>query len=277
MTCSCPWPHAVQVFDVGGVLTRSPLRAIRQFEIRRGLPRGYVSVAIAAAGKDGHFQRLERGERGCETHSLSHRKQFSFFWVINYAPTGEVKLSHDFLDSFGREMVSEASHEAYRRLTGHTGPLPTAMDTAALFNRIMLASCDVHQNLLDVIRRLHAAGYKTAALTNDFSVRPGLLSPAEEQKLVESQSMLRDRGLFDLVISSAATGSRKPEPAIYRVAAAQLGVKPERILFWDDIGRNLKAAQAQGWQTRLVGEKGTQEIIETLERLIAIRRQRSKL
>lgn len=51
------------VFDIGGVVTRSPLRAIRDFEdqSRPPIPRGYISVAIAAAGDQGVFQRLERG------------------------------------------------------------------------------------------------------------------------------------------------------------------------------------------------------------------------
>jgi hypothetical protein len=58
-----PLPSVV-VFDWGGVLTQSsPLRAIRDFEQLHNLPKGYVSVAIHAAGdQDGFFQRLERGE-----------------------------------------------------------------------------------------------------------------------------------------------------------------------------------------------------------------------
>lgn len=54
---------SVVVFDWGGVLTRSsPLRAIYDFEQLTHLPKGYVSMAIHAAGdRDGLFQRLERG------------------------------------------------------------------------------------------------------------------------------------------------------------------------------------------------------------------------
>lgn len=55
---------SVVVFDWGGVLTQSsPLRAIRDYEQLQHLPKGYVSVAIHAAGdRDGLFQRLERGK-----------------------------------------------------------------------------------------------------------------------------------------------------------------------------------------------------------------------
>ncbi|CAN0568050.1 unnamed protein product, partial [Ectocarpus sp. 12 AP-2014] len=54
-------PKAV-FFDVGGVLSESPLLAILRFEKEALLPPSYVGVAIAAAGQDGLFQRLERGE-----------------------------------------------------------------------------------------------------------------------------------------------------------------------------------------------------------------------
>lgn len=56
-------PPSVVVFGWGGVLTRSsPLRAIQDYEQATHLPKGYVSVAIHAAGdQDGLFQRLERG------------------------------------------------------------------------------------------------------------------------------------------------------------------------------------------------------------------------
>ena len=44
-------------------------------------------------------------------------------------------------------------------------------------------------------------------------------------------------------------GLRKPDPAIYRLAFAQLGVPGERIVFLDDIGANLKAARELGMTT----------------------------
>lgn len=179
-----------------------------------------------------------------------------------------MSLSQSFLDSFERELTSEASHAAYRRLSGYDGILPTAMDTKALFNAILRASCDVHPPLVAAIRRLRAAGFRTAALTNDFTVSPGFLTPQEVERLQEAQALLRQDGLFHAFISSAATGSRKPERRIYDVACQALGVvQPGTILFCDDIGRNLKAAKGLGWQTFLVKDKGTDELIELLERL----------
>ncbi|CAM9363067.1 unnamed protein product, partial [Discosporangium mesarthrocarpum] len=60
-------PQAVRavLLDIGGVLSTSPLLAIERFEREsrpRPLPAGYIGAAISAAGPEGIFQRLERGE-----------------------------------------------------------------------------------------------------------------------------------------------------------------------------------------------------------------------
>ena len=55
--------------------------------------------------------------------------------------------------------------------------------------------------------------------------------------------------LFDVIVQSAEEGLRKPDPAIYKVACARLGVEPRECVFLDDIGRNLKPAQQMGMRT----------------------------
>jgi putative hydrolase of the HAD superfamily len=44
-------------------------------------------------------------------------------------------------------------------------------------------------------------------------------------------------------------GLRKPDPRIYTHACQALGVAPERAVFLDDIGANLKPARALGMHT----------------------------
>jgi putative hydrolase of the HAD superfamily len=44
------------------------------------------------------------------------------------------------------------------------------------------------------------------------------------------------------VVISSQVGLRKPDPAIYRLAAEKLAVPPERIVFVDDIAANLQPA-----------------------------------
>ena len=52
--------------------------------------------------------------------------------------------------------------------------------------------------------------------------------------------------LFELVVDSAFVGMRKPDPEIYALTVARLGVPAERCLFVDDIELNCAAAREAG-------------------------------
>ena len=54
---------------------------------------------------------------------------------------------------------------------------------------------------------------------------------------------------FDVLIESSVVGIRKPDPAIYDMACAELKVAPSKAVFLDDLGVNLKPARALGMQT----------------------------
>ena len=54
---------------------------------------------------------------------------------------------------------------------------------------------------------------------------------------------------FDVIVESSIEGVRKPDPAIYRIACDRLGVVPERAVFLDDLGVNLKPARTMGMVT----------------------------
>ena len=45
---------------------------------------------------------------------------------------------------------------------------------------------------------------------------------------------------------SGEVGLRKPDPAIYALAAQRLGLSPEQIVFVDDLCPNVRAAAAAG-------------------------------
>jgi putative hydrolase of the HAD superfamily len=47
---------------------------------------------------------------------------------------------------------------------------------------------------------------------------------------------------------------RKPDPRMYQLVCAQLGVTPPQAAFLDDIGANLKSARALGMRTIKVDE-----------------------
>ncbi|MER5630397.1 HAD-IA family hydrolase [Streptomyces nitrosporeus] len=65
-------------------------------------------------------------------------------------------------------------------------------------------------------------------------------------QLEEDLALLGLTGLAHHVVSSALEGVAKPDPAIYRIAAARAGVPVDRCLFVDDRQENVDAAVALG-------------------------------
>ena len=50
------------IFDLGGVVVRSPIEGIAQYEREHDVPEGFVNANISSRTSDGAFQQLERGE-----------------------------------------------------------------------------------------------------------------------------------------------------------------------------------------------------------------------
>jgi putative hydrolase of the HAD superfamily len=92
--------------------------------------------------------------------------------------------------------------------------------------------------MVDGVRSIHARG-----------IRLGLLSNSVGDAAVYDLA-LRDE-LFDAWVISSEVGLRKPDPAIYELAAERLGLPPTACVYVDDIGGNLKPARAIGMATVL--------------------------
>jgi HAD superfamily hydrolase (TIGR01509 family) len=82
--------------------------------------------------------------------------------------------------------------------------------------------------LAEVVRRARAAGIATA-----------LVSDAREVPTAVA-------ALFDAVVLGPALGVRKPDPEVFRRAAAQLGLTPAACVVVDDHPANLRGARAAG-------------------------------
>ena len=64
-------------------------------------------------------------------------------------------------------------------------------------------------------------------------------------------------GHFRDIVVSGDEKLTKPDPAIYRLAAARFGFDPAGMLFIDDSAANIESAAALGWQTHhFVGAAG---------------------
>ena len=77
----------------------------------------------------------------------------------------------------------------------------------------------------------------------------------------------------DDIVYSHEVGLRKPDPAIYALAAERLGVAPYEVLFLDDVSANVEAARHAGWHGVLHVDTTTS--IPALEAVIAAEADRA--
>ena len=108
-------------------------------------------------------------------------------------------------------------------VTTHGGPvLAEGMLTRMLSAGVPLPA------MYELIRDLRGRGVRTALLSNSWG--PGGYPRHDFPEL------------FDAVVISGEVGMRKPEPRIFRHAAALLGLQPEHCVFVDDVEANVNAA-----------------------------------
>jgi putative hydrolase of the HAD superfamily len=76
--------------------------------------------------------------------------------------------------------------------------------------------------------------------------RTAILSNADASLPARLRETLGIHDLFDAVVCSAEEGIAKPDPAIYRRAAARLDLSPDACVFIDDHEPNVTAAREVG-------------------------------
>jgi putative hydrolase of the HAD superfamily len=127
---------------------------------------------------------------------------------------------------------------------------------------IELLSGDLRPRMVEVLKLIKGR-YRVACITNNVKGGhgPGMASSTER-----ASKMAEVMALFDLVVESSVEGIRKPNPRIYQIACERLGVAPDRAVFLDDLGVNLKPARALGMHTIKVLDE--QQAIEELAALV---------
>jgi epoxide hydrolase-like predicted phosphatase len=108
--------------------------------------------------------------------------------------------------------------------------------------------------MIGAVRAARAAGLRTGLLSNSWR--------AEDY----DRALLEE--LFDAWVISGEVGMRKPDPAIYALAAERVALPPEAIVYVDDLPGNLKPARALGMAT--VVHRDAAETIPELEELLHI-------
>ncbi|MGD0167875.1 MAG: HAD family hydrolase [Gaiellaceae bacterium] len=103
------------------------------------------------------------------------------------------------------------------------------------------------EDAVTTLRELRARGYQTGLITNCTS---------EDPRLLDESSLA---GLFDVKVFSCQTGLRKPDRAIYELAATQLGVDPQLCLYiGDGADHELDGARSFGMSPVLLRPGDTQ-------------------
>jgi len=105
----------------------------------------------------------------------------------------------------------------------------------AYFDHFPASMVGEHAGTVALVRELHAAGVPQVGLTN-FSADLWPHAPA----------MFDFLGLLDDVVVSGAEGVAKPDPEIYRRAAARCGLPPDSLVVVDDKRVNVVGAEALG-------------------------------
>ena len=111
-------------------------------------------------------------------------------------------------------------------------------------------SGDIRPQMVEALRRCKAA-FKVACITNNMKSGEG---PGMARSPEKAAAVAEVMTLFEHVVESSKIGFRKPDPRIYQHACELLGVLPERCVYLDDLGINLKPAKALGMRTIKVGD-----------------------
>jgi putative hydrolase of the HAD superfamily len=135
-------------------------------------------------------------------------------------------------DSWNEVMVGRKDLDEYWREIGPQLGLDTPQELQA-FRQRYFADEEIDEGVLELIHGLYGR-YKLAVLSN---APPRLSTWLAEWQILH---------LFDVVICSGDVGMVKPDPEIYKLTLARLGVEPGEAVFIDDSLGNVEAARALG-------------------------------
>jgi len=107
-------------------------------------------------------------------------------------------------------------------------------EESAAFYRAFRSGDKVDPEMVALIRHLRDEGYRTGLLSNAVDSLAGRL---QEYGLADA---------FDATVISALEGLTKPDPAVYELMLARLGVTAEEAIFIDDWRTNVEAARQAG-------------------------------
>ncbi|KAI1270194.1 HAD-like domain-containing protein [Xylariaceae sp. FL1019] len=256
----------VLLFDIGGVCVVSPFQSILDYELSLGIPPGWINYSISKTAPNGFWQRLERGE---------------------------IPMDDAYFAGFNNDLHDAGRWAAFYSMQAAKDPsLPRAvppvpkMDGRWVFNDMMTKSTAPDPWMFPALQRLKESGrFIMAAVSNTIIFQEG--HPLYEDDFFGNPV----RRLFDVFVSSAHIGLRKPDARIYEYTLGEVnkyakanantdkgkslgwanGVKPEEIVFIDDIGENLKGGRKMGFRTVKVTLGKAFEAVDELEAVTGLK------
>ncbi|KAL1842172.1 hypothetical protein VTJ49DRAFT_5945 [Mycothermus thermophilus] len=257
----------VILFDIGGVCVISPFQAILDYELSLGIPPGWVNYSISQTKPSGFWHRLE---------------------------TGSIPLDDAWYEGFNHDLHNEERWKAFYQaqqaknssLPCEIPPMPR-IDGKRLFHDMMGGARAPDPWMFPALKALKASGkYIVAALSNTVIFPPD--HPFSKPDDFINGSL---HAQFDVFVSSAHVGLRKPDLRIYELARQKVdefaranadsergralgwaeGVRADEIVFLDDIGENLKAAKNAGFGTIKVHLGRAYEAVDELEKVTGLK------
>lgn len=150
-----------------------------------------------------------------------------------------------------------SAHEYGADLFARAAEAKIDLDFGSLGN--MMSRLEVHDVVIECVRRLRADGYRTGLVTNNVKE-----ASSQWRELVPVHE------LFEVIVDSSEVGMRKPNPAIFLHALDLLGgIAPERAVFLDDAAGNVAGARAAGLHGILVDAADPAPALAELDALLA--------
>lgn len=126
------------------------------------------------------------------------------------------------------------------------------VEPAGVIGRLF-AGLGPDEAMIAAVAAVRAAGIPTGLISNSWGT--GIYERAPMH-------------IFDATVVSGDVGRHKPEPEIYLLGAARIGVPPKRCVFVDDLRENIAGAEAVGMTAIL--HRGAAATIAELEQILDV-------
>ncbi len=138
-------------------------------------------------------------------------------------------LHEDPMQEFKKGLIDEKSF--WRKASKYWG-INLSLDEV---KQLLAKSYSRDEGVVNIVRKVRLAGYKTCIASNNF--------PTRINTLQEKFGFLDD---FDVSVFSYDVGATKPDTKIYQTLIKRLNVKPNEVVISDDQSKNIKSAADLG-------------------------------